>query len=405
MQITSEIRGKYLVVRASGRLDVSWAEHFAETLLTHVRHGHHHLLVDASEIVFLSSAGIRSLMRIYKELLTVKGSFFVIKPTTFVKNTLETSGLSMLLASDYPEDFPSSSSSGEMSGGTSGELYVLKENAVLELSIPADWKPWQSVKSGMAVDLEFPPETFALGIGCPSEDVGSLTNSFGEFLAVHGNVVYQPPNEDSRPDYLLGEKNFVPRMTAIQALVCKGELSHLFRFSPDEKKFTYELDELLQIVLKSTKSTFAGFVILGEVEGLVGSALIKSPGLMEKEFDGSYPEVCNWLSFSGERVHSGQQALVFGLVSSSPEGKRIINQNENDEDLAIHAHASVFPYRPLQNGKIDLKTNLERFFNGPPPLALFHLVNDSRSGSGIGQSSFIRGACWCAPVKSMEGIV
>jgi anti-anti-sigma factor len=71
MQLTQEKTGKYLLIKAQGRLDASWAEYFLEEVRTAVRNGEHHMIIDATELVFLSSAGIRSLLILHKELLLV----------------------------------------------------------------------------------------------------------------------------------------------------------------------------------------------------------------------------------------------------------------------------------------------------------------------------------------------
>jgi hypothetical protein len=49
-----------------------------------------------------------------------------------------------------------------------------------------------------------------------------------------------------------------------------------------------------------------------------------------------------------------------------------------------------------------MAASVRKFFSGPPPLAVMHLVDDMRPAVGLGQSALIRGACWCAPVKDPE---
>ena len=66
MELKTERIGKYMLVSASGRLDASWAEYFADVFLNYIRNGDHHLVIDAAAMEFLSSAGIRSLLRINK---------------------------------------------------------------------------------------------------------------------------------------------------------------------------------------------------------------------------------------------------------------------------------------------------------------------------------------------------
>lgn len=411
MQITHEQRGNYLLVKAAGKLDVTWADHFTTTLLTHIRHGHHQILVDASEMSFLSSAGIRSLMTVYKEILTVQGSFQIVEATEFVNRTLETSGFQMWIANVLPVDFPLANiDAGKTNASTKEdfnvEVFVLNEKATLELSVPASWQPWQKVDKTGIVKLNFPKSVFALGIGSAADTQEEARLLLGEFLAITGNVVYQPPDVDGRPDYLLAEEDFVPQLQIIQALVCSGEMSHLVRFSPTITKSTIPLSGIAEMALNQTRSDAAAFVVLAEIDGLVGAGLIKSPGLIENERPLAYPEIREWLSFCGERVYANHQAILFGLVKKNHDNRHTkLLSISSTGTIYMHAHAAVFPYQSLQNGNIDLMVSIEKFFKGTPPLALLHLVDDTRPAAGLGQSTFIRGACWCSPIKNPEVIL
>lgn len=68
-------------------------------------------------------------------------------------------------------------------------------------------------------------------------------------------------------------------------------------------------------------------------------------------------------------------------------------------------HAAVFPPQSLQNGKIEMRENVERFFRGAPPYGVMHLVNDKRAALGLGESALTRGACWFAPIQNPEVLV
>ena len=60
------------------------------------------------------------------------------------------------------------------------------------------------------------------------------------------------------------------------------------------------------------------------------------------------------------------------------------------------AHAAAFPFLPLPDGVISLNEQVKALFDAHDPVDLLHLVEDDRSLTGLGQSMFIRGACWCA---------
>lgn len=402
MQLTQEIRGKYLLIKVKGRLDASWSDYFTDTLMNHARKGHHHFVINASEMTFLSSAGIRSLLMVYKALKAVHGSFLIVDSTDFVNKTLGMSGFQAWLAEKLPDDLPDTVSS---DSSDSREIYTLNQSATFTLTRHAAWMPWKKTGPDSGLSISFPEETFALGIGSAAVDFAMAQEHFGEFLAVAGNVVYQPPAEESRPDYLMAGNDYVPSMQCIQALVCRGKAATLIRFSPSGQTPFFQISELLDMILDQSGGKMAGFVILGEIEGLVGAALIQSPGLLSDDRSISFPEIKEWLGFSGERVFPNQQALLVGVVKKTEPDEAsdpLLPTLPSRPGIAAHVHAAVFPYQPLQNGNIDMVESVLKFFSGPPPLAVMHLAEDLRPAVGTGQSALIRGACWCAPVQNQE---
>lgn len=405
MNLRHEVRGKYLLIEVEGKLDASWADFFTDTLLEHIRNGRHHMVVNASELVFLSSAGIRSLLRIYKALNTVHGSFRMVNPTPFVEQILSTSGFLILLADALPEDMPESETTGSEEPGHTGiERFTLQKAARLTLDRAGDWHPWRKVDEAGCEPLSFQKDVYALGIGSSAEDFESAREQFGEFLAVAGNVVYQPPNEEGHPDFLISEQRYVPRMHCIQALSARGDMAYLMRFAPTDKTPFHTVSGLMDGILAQTEGRAAAFVILGEIEGLVGTSLIRSPGLLGEDRDIPFPEIRDWLAFCGERSYPHQQALLSGLVCTGDVSrhKALLPALPSRPELAAHVHAAVFPYQPLQNGPIELQPAVQKFFSGPPPLSVLHLVEDVRPAVGLGESALLRGACWFGPVENPE---
>ena len=388
-----------MLVKVSGRLDASWADHFSASCREYIRQGHHHLLMDSAGLAYLSSAGIRALVQVTKSLMVVNGSFHIVQANDFVRNTLNMTGFGSWLLPGYPDDMPAAEDpKSAMEDPFQGHL--VNDSATMRLSIPARWLPWKA--AGHNETIRFAQGDFALGIGAPGQHGTDTASHMGEFMAVGGNVVYQAPQEGENPDFLLAEKDYIPEMQCMQALHCKGEMSHLLRFSPRGETNQFGLGLLAKRALQETRSSLMAFVIIAEVDGLVGSVMIQSPGLLEKERKISFPEVKKWLSFCGERVHAGQKALVFGLAAEAGNGKSplLLSPSRLHPGLHLHAHAAVFPYQPLEAGPIQLEATAGRLFSGPPPMALYHLVEDNRPAIGLGESAFIRGALWCAAITN-----
>jgi anti-anti-sigma factor len=404
MVLQTTKKDKALLVSVSGHLDANWSDYFTDTFLEYIRCGEHQIVIDALEMSFLSSAGIRSLVRISKELTKVKGHLRIIQANDFVISTLQTTGFGVWLSEAKPEDLLPIEEDGKTKPETHENLYVNNKSSGVSLKQISAWKPWDVVHQDQIKQVSFQSDSFALGIGSPYSETADAASKFGDFSSVCGNIVYQSPGERSRPDYLLTKENYVPQMQTIQCLYAQGEMSHLLRFKPDENNETHRIGELAEQALAITNSDLAVFVILAEIDGLVGAYMIQSPDREQFFKSKNFTELREWLSFSGERAYTGEQALIFGVATSQNQHKNhnLLVKLSSKPTISAHVHAIIFPYQPLQNGKLDLKRQMDKFFNGPPPKGLMHLIEDNRPTMGLGESSFTRGAMWCAPAQWKE---
>lgn len=403
MKINTQKINEYYIITLDGRLDASWSDFFTDTVFGYIRDGEHKLILHCEKLEFLSSAGIRSLLMITKELAKVKGSFGMYLANAFVSGTIQTTGFGEWLLSEMPvkETFDQST----VPDGAGADSYSLGTDNGFHLSVKSAWIPWEKVDLMSTELISFSRDSFAVGVGSPDNLRGTAQASFGDFLTVCGHVIYQPPEEKSRPDYLLPIKDYQPELRTIQSIVAVGSMQWLYRFYPEGSLRSFPVSALAAKALEMCASDAALLVLMGEIDGLVGANLIQSPAVDGAADRSEFPELRNWLSFSGERVHIGEQALVVGVVAKENDRSsfRLLKKLNKDVPVSGHIHAAVFPYQPLQNGVIDLKQQVDKFFNGPPPKAMMHLIQDDRASVGLGESALVRGAMWCAPIKNVEG--
>ncbi|MBN1142081.1 MAG: STAS domain-containing protein [Deltaproteobacteria bacterium] len=402
MDLQEKRYGTELAITVSGRLDASWAEFFQEHLLRRVRAGEHRLILDVADLSFLSSMGIRALMAVYKELKAIGGTFRIIRASGMVHDTLRKSGLGQWL-SDAPLDAVTPAPDGPAAVAATPpglEHFPLAAEGGLSLEKVDAWRPWQAVNPQMSREIRFTPDGFGLGIGGAGETLEAAGDYLGEFVAFNGQVAAQPPDERGRPDCLLSEGEFVPSLHCVQALVCRGPLSHLLRFRADDERPCYPLSRLLAEMFRVSGAEAIGFLVVGEVEGLVGASLITSPGRLRPGMEIRYPQVREWLSFSGERAFAREQAVIVGVArrtgQAGPEASGLVPVAvpAGEPPMAAHMHAAVFPFQMLPNGRIEAARVAARLFSGPPPRAVLHLVDDDRPGNGLGESALYQGACW-----------
>ncbi len=405
MQLTDSKHGQYLLIQAVGRLDASWSDLFLEKLLKHIREGEHQLLIDASGIKFLSSAGIRSLLIAYKELVKVGGVLRLVRSTAFVRDTLTISGFGEWLSPDFPDDFFAASCEKQPGVNTDLEHYGLADDSGLTLTRVDDLFGTINAAAGREKRHSFGTDDFGFGIGEAFQGAESgNTEKMGEFLAAAGHVALQPPDERGRPDYLIAENKYIPELKCRQMLKYSGDMSHLFRFKPIDENPVNEMSKIIDTVFDLTGTNTTGFFIIGEIEGLVGASLMQSGLMPDPEDFMAWPAVRDRLSFCGERSYANEQVLVTGIAARGDQKEEYtaLYPMPSRPDLAVHIHAAVFPYQPLPNGCLDLCSSVSRFFSGPPPRAVMHLIDDNRPAIGLGESALIRGACWCGPVLNPE---
>ncbi|MDX9981473.1 MAG: STAS domain-containing protein [Lentisphaeria bacterium] len=411
MRVETNLQGNRMVVRLTGRLDAAWSEHLLGMVRDIVREGHHQVLLDAAGLEYLSSAGIRALLKIRRELQAVNGTFGIVQAATFVQDTLRMSGLETLLQAAPESAGPAAdtATAGESAGanlsalpGMRVEHHVLDPAGTVTVRVHAGWRPWQVLAAGAAQELAFPRPRFGLGIGAAGRDAADGGTRLGEFVAADGAVAWLPTDGADQPDYLEQTEQFVPRLHAIQAIVGEGTFAHLLRFRPETKGMILSAAELFELALGTAQAEAVAVVALVEVEGLVGVALARSPGQIQaSDQPGQFPEVRDWLSFCGERVHRQSQALLVAFVcrGSAHALAPHLTPLPSRPGILAHAHAVVLPFRQLPQGVLDLGTSVQAVFEDSAPLGLLHLIEDDRPALGLGQSSFIRGACWCAPVQ------
>src|ERR1041385_8380838 len=100
MEITRSQRAETLELRLRGRLDAYWADHVGKAVDDAIRGGSHRIELNFSAVDYLSSAGLRLLIKFYKELKAVQGSLTITEPSQGAYAILKMAGLAgMMVAS------------------------------------------------------------------------------------------------------------------------------------------------------------------------------------------------------------------------------------------------------------------------------------------------------------------
>jgi anti-anti-sigma factor len=411
MEIVRQQREGFLELCFEGRLDAYWAQHLSASVDEVMREGTHHLRLNLSRTSYISSAGIGVLVKMYKEFAAIDGSFAVAEPSRQVKHILDMVGLAQMLsgaqaagAAGAKPSVPPPEIQRTETGGAVFEIHSCSPGAELTGYILGD--PGRLATAAFAVDdcrsVSLSENRLALGLGAFGETFANCRERFGEFLAVAGAGACQPTDGANYPDHMLSSGAFVPQLSALYSLYCEGDFQNLVRFESASGKDPVPLSLIVDSCIGTIQSESAGIVIVAESAGLLGAVLKRSPasnGESARLF--AYPEIRRWLSFSPERCYPHALVLIVGVASrSAPEGLRpFLRPMSKGSNLAGHFHAAAFGYRPLQKGRVELRTAVRGLFDAGGLEGVLHLLSDDRSITGAGESELLRGACWIGPVR------
>ena len=430
MEITTHIHEERCVLELNGRLDANWSEHVGQAIETAIRSGQHHLDLDFGKIHYVSSAGLRILIKYFKQLKSARGSLRIVRPTADALEILNLSGMSSLLV-HHPSPTPAPPTSPAASPAAASA--TSPATAPATAPAPAPPREWEHEGVAMAayeldpqarltLELLGHPENFgqgslqaaestvvrcasdviAVGLGAFGRHADDTRTRFGESLAVAGTALSMPTDGSSLPDYQVTEASLVPELSLLYGLVAQGAFRHLLRFeAAASPRGTLGLSSLLNAALETTATGAAGFVILAESAGLVGATLRQSPALAGGRSPWEFPAIRDWLSFTTERTDERSVILITGFAVRTPSPATapfLRPLGSTASPLPAHCHAAVFPYRPLPKGRLDLMESVTSLLGTDSAQTVLHLMSDDRPFEGLGETDLMRGACWVGPL-------
>src|SRR4051812_2056340 len=275
MEITQQVNGPVVEMRASGRIDGYWSEHLEQALAAVVSAGHHKVRLDCADVTFMSSAGIAVLMKFRKELSRVDGTFHVVNPSKPVASTLKLARLLELLvdagspaaASAAPiAPAPAAAVRRRTIEEASFEIYELDASATLTCRPIGDAAllPTGGFTEAFPLSADGASPAFALGVGAFGDSFDDCRPRFGELLSVAGATAYQPADGTNVPDYLVARGGAPADVRVLYGLSASGRFSHVLRFESHVQGAAIGLSRLLRACLEIAGVATAGVAILAE---------------------------------------------------------------------------------------------------------------------------------------------
>jgi len=88
LELTQNLDNGIYKVMAKGRIDGNSADLLLEKLEEALKNGHKTIILNMSHVEYLSSIGIRVILKIYKQAFEESGTFNIERPSEIVRNVL-----------------------------------------------------------------------------------------------------------------------------------------------------------------------------------------------------------------------------------------------------------------------------------------------------------------------------
>jgi len=360
-----------------------------------VDEGERRLLVDLSAVVFLSSAGIRALLIVQKQLHGSNGGLVLSGASDQVRNVLGAAGLTTLftLVGD-PAELAGAGGPAEDEPGTgiTSEgiaMRVLEQDtAPGRLRIIGDHRPLlRAAYREREICTESPAAgLYATGVAAVGERFEDYSRLFGEALVMDGNFFVQPGVSNPRVDYVLREwSGSLGSLRFLHGFAFSGGFGRLVQFEDRERPI--DLERLRCALCGLSEAQLLGVVLIAESRGHWGMALRRSPmagALAEGERHIFDPEhFADWLDFPVEPGEPGLLLAATGLMVRERSGLPPAVAELFPEQGNLHLHAVVMQKGHLSRRAGDFEQELNRVLAHQLPEQVCHLLPTTTLRAGL----------------------
>lgn len=391
-----------------GRLDAFGSRTLEDELKEQIKHGQYKIVLNFAEVAFLSSAGIRVLIKFYKELKEVGGFLNFTALPDKINHVVELAGLKHLFEDQQhneTERFQTDEFENE-----SGIFKVLgrgNDRMSLEIQGQALSKSSASYSKNDVSNIEFSGDTYALGLGAIGDDFEDCKSRMGEYLAVGNTAMYMPTDGTKSVDYMQKSNQLVPRVQSLNSLIFKGQFGTFLSFETKEGHSSISLSEIAKSLFESQDAEALGLVMIAETTGLCGCFLNVSPFENNLENITAFPSVKENMTITTEPEFEDHLSITTAIIHKDKEELNPFTRPISTEsELKGHFHSVALDFKPIQKDNDDLEKTIGDLLETSRLKGLLHLLNDERPHNGIGESGFKRGVCWLGVInefKTREG--
>jgi len=421
MKLVVSEQGGVRVAALAGRLDGFGAKE-AEKLVAGAEFDSP-LVLDCTELTYLSSAGVRFLLTVQKAASAGGAAFALSALQPFCASVLEMSGLSGMIpvyasSAEAVRALRGGSAAAEGGdrhdtaagtfvfhtvGSTAGTIDILGEvGNVIDCAITRE----------NVVGKPFFETEYSLGVGALGGKPEDYLPLMGEAIMVAGAMVWLPTDGNNTPDYMIPRKasTTVVMQTGFNASI-RGGFNEFVEFTaaPARPASVRDIYRALFDLAKTRRPEYRGVLGLAmraEIHEAFGAGIMKSPLLSNRPANGkmitdpsNYDE---WFESDKTPRNQGTTALICGAGEDLTADLSQIDQellrrmfyinlaNKASQDEVLHNHAVFFRNAPAPGGTRDMDVEMRRVVDEGEFVDMRHLLDQTTVTSALIAVSYVQ---------------
>ncbi|MBU3666436.1 MAG: STAS domain-containing protein [Chthoniobacterales bacterium] len=410
------------VARLEGRLDGHGSKEAAQVFADAPFHDR--VILDCSDLSYLSSAGVRVLLGLLKSIAARGGALAVANLQPFCASVLEMSGLSGLIAvfGTVQDAVGGLRDSGGGAGGVretaetkhgrfafyrvgtgAGTIDILGDIAnVIDCAITEQ----------LVAGKPFFETEYSLGLGALGATPADYLPVMGEALMVAGTMVWLPTDGNDTPDYMIPRKasTEVVLQTGFNASL-RGGFNEFVEFNAPEGRPATVRDIYRSFfdLARERRADFRGVLgiaMRAEIHEAFGAGVTKSPLLSNRPSNGkpitdpsNFP---HWFESDKTPRNQGTTALICGAGEDLTADRSGIDEaclrrmfyvnpaNKGTQTEVLHNHAVFFRGAPPPGGTHDVDVEMRRVVESGEFVDMRHLLDQTTVTSALVAVSYIQ---------------
>ena len=378
----SHKKNNIIFLRLTGRIDGITSPNFEKLITQTILDGERHIVLNFKDVNYMSSIGLRVILKAQKKLKTVGGELILTDLNENLMSLLQISGFQKIFRIVKNESNLSQDSSANILN-TPEEIALSSEPGTL-MTIGNPEKLFSAAYSQNDVKMINSNEIeYGLGLAALGSNFEEYSSYFGDSVTINHSLFVFPATTHSAVDFMNIKSGKVD-YPFLYGLGFTGKFNKIKRLNRSEDDLAFS--DFLDKTKAMSDSNVIGVVFIAENRSLWSMNLKKLP-LKENNSHikniFAKNEFHKWVNFPLEGIKENYLVLGIGIIIKdktkiNPELQKFLPKNKD-----FHFHCALLKNKILNKNPESFPKQIEELSQNSEPIKIQHLLTKSKFGTMI----------------------